>query len=45
LEALGIVTAAELDLDTLADRLRQEAIEIGGCVSGPIMVSAAARKP
>ncbi len=45
LEASGLASAAELDIDTLAQRMRDEAVAIGGCVTGPIFVSAAARKP
>ncbi len=45
IEALGIATAADVDIETLAQRLRDEAIAIGGCVTGPILVSAWARKP
>jgi 2-polyprenyl-3-methyl-5-hydroxy-6-metoxy-1,4-benzoquinol methylase len=37
LEATRIATAAELDVDTLADRLREEAVAVGGCLAGPIM--------
>lgn len=43
LEALGIVAAKELDLDTLRDRLKQESITIGGYISGPIMVGTSGR--
>ncbi len=44
LEALGVVTAKELDLDTLTDRLRQESITMGGYISGPIMVGTFGQK-
>jgi len=37
LEALGIATASELDVETLAERLKQEAVAIGGCVTSPVM--------
>jgi len=45
LEALGMTTAAEVDIDTLAQRLRQEAIEKRGVMMGPLMIGAFARKP
>lgn len=45
MEALGITNAAELDIDTLADRLRQEALETRGFVPVPPMVGAFSRKP
>lgn len=44
MEAMGMVTAAEMDLETLAERLREEAVRIGGNACGPILVSASARK-
>lgn len=44
-EALGIATAAEVDIDTLADRLREEALAARGGMVGPMMVGAFARKP
>jgi len=45
LEALGIAAAREWDVDTLADRLKQEALEIGGCLASPVMAGAFGRKP
>jgi ubiquinone/menaquinone biosynthesis C-methylase UbiE len=39
LESLGIVSAAELDLDTLAVRLRDEAVSLAGCLTTPLIVS------
>ncbi len=45
LEATGIATEAELDVDTLADRLRYEAIAIGGSIAGPVMVGTSGRRP
>ena len=45
LEALGMTTAAEVDIDTLAQRLRQEALEKRGVMMGPLMIGAFARKP
>ena len=45
MEALGLTTAAALNCDTLAGRLRQEALERRGVfISAPI-VGAFARKP
>lgn len=43
LERLGIATAAELDADTLADRLRDEITAAGGIVIWPPMVGAWSR--
>jgi ubiquinone/menaquinone biosynthesis C-methylase UbiE len=39
LEALGIISAAELDLETLAVRLREEAVSGAGCLTTPLIVS------
>ena len=44
-EALGIVTAAEMDVETLADRMREEALAARAGIVGPMMVGAFARKP
>jgi SAM-dependent methyltransferase len=44
LEALGITTAAEMDVDTLEHRLREEALAHRGVVSMPPMIGAFARK-
>jgi ubiquinone/menaquinone biosynthesis C-methylase UbiE len=43
LEQLGIVSAADLDVDTLADRLQAEAVSRGGPVTTPLIVSCAGR--
>jgi SAM-dependent methyltransferase len=40
---LKAVTAAEVGLDTLADRLRQEAVDGGRCLMFPLLVSAWSR--
>lgn len=40
-----MTTAAEVDIDTLAQRLRQEALEKRGVMMGPLMIGAFARKP
>jgi hypothetical protein len=44
LESLGIVSAAEMDLPTLADRLREEAVSRDGCVTTPAIVGCSARR-
>ena len=44
-EALGVVRGAELEMDTLAERLRQEAVANGSCLPAPAMVGCIARKP
>lgn len=45
LEALGLATAADLDIDTLAFRLQQEAAASRAGIVGPTVVGAFARKP
>jgi ubiquinone/menaquinone biosynthesis C-methylase UbiE len=45
MEALGITTAAETDIDTLAERLRHESLEKRGVTIAPLMVGAFSRKP
>jgi len=44
-EALGVVRGAELEMDTLAERLRKEAVANGSCLPAPAMVGCIARKP
>jgi ubiquinone/menaquinone biosynthesis C-methylase UbiE len=44
LESLGIASAAELDFETLAVRLREEAISRAGCVTTPLIVSCSAHR-
>jgi ubiquinone/menaquinone biosynthesis C-methylase UbiE len=44
-ERLGIATAAEIDIDSLADRLRAEALENNACVMPPLMIGAWLRLP
>ncbi len=39
LESLGLLSATELDLPTLAIRLREEAISRAGCLTTPLIVS------
>jgi SAM-dependent methyltransferase len=43
LERLGLTTAAEVDIDTLAERLREEVVASGGVLALPAMVGAWAR--
>lgn len=45
LEAAGLATATELDVDTLADRIRAEAVAARSGIVGPMMVGVFARKP
>ena len=45
MEALGITTAQDVDIDTLAQRLRAESLELCGVSMSPLMVGAFARKP
>jgi ubiquinone/menaquinone biosynthesis C-methylase UbiE len=42
---LGIVTEADLDVDTLERRIRAEAAELGDCLAAPSMISAWSRVP
>ncbi|HLT21712.1 MAG TPA: class I SAM-dependent methyltransferase [Thermomicrobiales bacterium] len=43
--ATGVATAEEIDVDTLADRLRREVLTAGHVVKTPDCISAWARKP
>ena len=45
MERLGVTTAAEVDIDTLASRLRAEALEKRGAAMSPMIIGAFARKP
>jgi SAM-dependent methyltransferase len=45
IEEFGIATAAEVEIDTLADRLHAELAAHGGCVTSPLLIGASARKP
>lgn len=45
LEATGTATAAELDLDTLEDRLREDVLAAGAEVTSPMLGAAWARVP
>ncbi len=45
MEALEMTTAAEVDIDTLAHRLRQEALKNRGVVVSSLLIGAFARKP
>jgi ubiquinone/menaquinone biosynthesis C-methylase UbiE len=44
IEKTGVATKDEVDIDTLADRLRAEAVDKGAVVHSPIFVGAWARK-
>jgi ubiquinone/menaquinone biosynthesis C-methylase UbiE len=44
-ERLGIATAAEVDIDTLAERLRREAVDNNACIMLPPLVGAWTRRP
>jgi len=45
MEALGITNAAEVDINTLPQRLREEAVEKRGVVISPAIIGAFSRKP
>ncbi len=45
IEALGIATAAEIDIETLASRVREETVSARVGIVAPMMVGAFARKP
>src|SRR5690606_24666038 len=45
IERAGIATADEIDVDTLADRLRRETTASGGCILLPPLVGAWTRVP
>ncbi len=45
MEALGLTNAAEMDVDTAANRLRQEAVDTRGFCAGAILIGAFARRP
>ena len=45
MERLGLATAAELDVDTFADRVRDELIATGGVIVGRSEVAAWSRAP
>jgi SAM-dependent methyltransferase len=44
-EALGLVRAADVDIDTLADRMKEEAVSRKSALPAPLMVGCFARKP
>jgi SAM-dependent methyltransferase len=44
MEALGLATSAEIEIDTLAGRLREEALSRRSCIVGATMVGAFARQ-
>jgi SAM-dependent methyltransferase len=43
IEKFGVATAAEVDIDTLADRLRDETVRANACWLSPVLVGAWAR--
>ena len=45
LEALGVATADEIQIDTLEERMRADLARTGGVVSTPLLISAWARLP
>ena len=45
MEQIGMVSAEDVDIETLADRLRAEALELRGVQMLPIVMGAWARKP
>ncbi len=45
MEALGVTTAAEVEIDTLANSMRAESLEHRDVSMSPMMVEAFARKP
>jgi SAM-dependent methyltransferase len=44
-EATGLATARDLDVDTLAARLSEEAARLGGYVTSPVLVGTFGRRP
>jgi ubiquinone/menaquinone biosynthesis C-methylase UbiE len=45
LEALGVATADEVQIDTLEERMRRDLAETGGVMSTPLLIGAWARLP
>jgi ubiquinone/menaquinone biosynthesis C-methylase UbiE len=45
MEKLGIASSQQLDLDTLAERVRDDAVARGAVVWGPALIGAHARRP
>ena len=45
MEKFGVATADEVDIDTLADRLREEVVQGGGCISLQPLIGGWTRKP
>jgi hypothetical protein len=45
IEKFGVATAAEVNIDTLADRMRDEVVAGGGVVVTPSLVGAWSRRP
>jgi hypothetical protein len=44
-QRLGVATAAEIDVETIAERLRNEAIKNNACIMLPPLIGAWARAP
>ena len=44
-ERVGVATPAEVEIDSMAERLRQEALESNACLMPPPLIGAWARKP
>ncbi len=44
-ERLGVARAAEVDIDTLAERLRREAVASNACIVPPPLIGAWTRLP
>ncbi len=45
MDKLGIASSRQLDLDTLAERVRDDAVARGAVVWGPALIGAHARRP
>jgi SAM-dependent methyltransferase len=45
MERVGVATAAEIDIDTLAERLRKEAVKCNACIMPPPLIGVWARTP
>jgi hypothetical protein len=45
MERFGVATAAEVNIDTLADRLREEVVRGGGCIALQPLIGGWTRKP
>jgi hypothetical protein len=45
MERFGVASAGELEIDSLADRLREEAMDLDAMLIMPSMIGAWVRKP